>query len=62
MLTLEEDFSMFFLINLFLFIYWIAFSRVYFTFGGLDGPDKDQVLKPEDDLESLSSFPSDSSC
>ena len=55
-------FSLIFLFFFFIFfIYWIAFSRVYFFFGGLDGPDKDQVLKPVDDLESLSSFPSDSS-
>ena len=27
------------------FFYFIALTRVYFTFGGFGGPEKDQVLK-----------------
>ena len=31
----------------------IALSRVYFTLGGIDGPEKDQILKLMDKLVSF---------
>ena len=31
----------------------IALSRVYFTLGGIDGPEKDQILKLLDELVSF---------
>ena len=34
-----------FSVNFSLFIYRIAFPRIYFTLGGLDGPDKDQIFE-----------------
>ena len=32
---------------------FIALSRVYFTLGGIDGPEEDQILKLVDELVSL---------
>ena len=32
---------------------FIALSRVYFTLGGIDGPEKDQILKLVDELVSF---------
>ena len=32
---------------------FIALSRVYFTLGGIDGPEKDQILKLVDKLVSF---------
>ena len=34
-------------------IIFIALSRVYFTLGGIDGPEKDQILKLVDKLVSF---------
>ena len=36
---------------------FIALSRVYFTLGGIDGPEKDQILKLVDELVSFKLFP-----
>ena len=32
---------------------FIALSRIYFTLGGIDGPEKDQILKLVDELVSF---------
>ena len=32
---------------------FIALSRVYFTLGGIDDPEKDQILKLVDELVSF---------
>ena len=37
----------------FFYIHFIAFPRVYFTFGGLGGPEKDQILRLVDELVSF---------
>ena len=43
-----------FLLSLFFFyIHFIAFPRVYFTLGGLSGPEKDQILRLVDELVSF---------
>ena len=36
---------------------FIALSRVYFTLGGIDGPEEDQILKLVDELVSFKLFP-----
>ena len=36
---------------------FIALSRVYFTLGGIDGPEEDQILKFVDELVSFKLFP-----
>ena len=37
-------------------IIFIALSRVYFTFGGFNGPEKDQILKLVNELVSFKLF------
>ena len=39
--------------SFFFFFYFIALSRVYFTSGGLGGPEKDQILRLVDKLVSF---------
>ena len=57
--ALQRFFIAFNLISvIFLYIFvkekiFIALSRVYFTLGGIDGPEEDQILKLVDELVSL---------
>ena len=57
--ALQRFFIAFNRINIiFLYIFeketiFIALSRVYFTLGGIDGPEEDQILKLVDELVSL---------
>ena len=59
MRTLQRFLQLFNQLNIiFLYIFemgtiFIALSRVYFTLGGIDGPEKDQILKLVDELVSF---------
>ena len=49
-------FNQFSIIYLYIFVMetiFIALSRVYFTLGGIDGPEKDQIYKLVDELVSF---------